>query len=1257
MIGRFTMVIFVLLAAGCPPGPTHHPRATGFNRWDAKARLDRTVARLKKAPPRQRAAAHRDLGWLLLMHFGDAKRAEAQWLVARREAGAAAAPWIHAGLALIADLRLDVEGAAEAWRRVLADVARLRHRRNGGRGRGQYSGPFLTAPTGLSVDSLATLATVRLIQQLPHLNRPPTDATLESLASGLPRAARVGLSLTLLGRARLRGDLKEVRRRLRQAGCPEQYTLSPRFGRYGRTDLSRPFAPDSTKQLRGRTVQSLECGLAVRSRDGSPGVRYVEVVVPATRQGPAVVQVVWPRPFVLRLEGQKIFGPEDRFRASPNLREIPVTLRRGANRLRLKLPVFGSPARLQLLVTPGRLKNPKASKSPSATGLYRPLADALHLSGALYRGLANDGREAAARLKKNTPKFTWAQLLSAQLERKDRFIGSRVGRSRAHVILSNTLKRAPWATRIRLLLASALRRRGKTKQALGLLLRPKTKAKTNPSASGQRLVSLARIRLYRTLGWRSLAFRQGQQLARANPRWLPAQKIYYLLALGELSAASTLEAARRIRRLDATSIAWAQTLARQGLHDDAVTETNRLLTLRQDGRILRLLADQLRLAGKPARGVWRTLTRRAPWDAESRLGLANLLTSTGQHQAAVRLLQQGARAHPENAELRRALRALGRPDLLARYRVDGRAAIATYIKAKWGRGKTPVYVLDRSVIRVFPSGGRLTLTHQIVHLRTREAIGRYAEVKLPRGVRVLTLRTLKKDGSIREPEDVGEKASVSLSDVDVGDFIEVEYISANRAQTFWRPGGFFGSSFSFRSMAAHFFHSELLVVAPLSLGLQSTSWGRLPKPNHQTRGSLRLTRWTARRVERVLPEPLIPHLAGILPTVLVGARVRWADYLRQRQEILYDDDVASYGIRRLSRTLCKDKPVALRARAVYAWVQKNIEESGNYLLSASHTLAARSGSRLSLLRTLLRQCRVGPMDTHLLRPRHRNLARGSIPPVRLHSQPALWLKLPKGAVYLLPQLQQAPFGYLPPLFRKASAVSVGHPEARATRTPDQPNADSRRTTLTVILEPDGSAVLLGHEKLSGLVALQFRAALRRVPAKQLRQYLERAFFGRFFLGAVITRLTFKHGKRTDRPLEMIYRLKVARMARPEKGSGGNERLVLRSGFFPNLVGRIYGRLAKRRLPMRLGPLGPVSLRLTLQLPAGFRPKELPRPLRLNTPFGRFSLQATARKGAVEIRRSLTLPFGIVSPKRYPAFTLFAAKVDRAERITVVLDKK
>ena len=75
-----------LVSTGCPPRrPVARPRPATFNRWDAKAQLEARIRAAAKAP-RRRAAARRDLGWLLLIHFGDAKRAEQQLRLALKDA-------------------------------------------------------------------------------------------------------------------------------------------------------------------------------------------------------------------------------------------------------------------------------------------------------------------------------------------------------------------------------------------------------------------------------------------------------------------------------------------------------------------------------------------------------------------------------------------------------------------------------------------------------------------------------------------------------------------------------------------------------------------------------------------------------------------------------------------------------------------------------------------------------------------------------------------------------------------------------------------------------------------------------------------------------------------------------------------------------------------------------------------------------------------------------------------------------------------
>jgi hypothetical protein len=1178
---------------------------------------------------------------------------------ARRAAGVRAAPWLTAGRAALADLSLDVAAAHRRWVRTLEQIAAVR----GGRRRA------LRPPARLSLARLAALAAERVQEHHAHRRAPASRSLrnrLARLASGpaatLPAAVRASLALQLARIHRRRGEAERAQAWERRAGCVATYRVSPRYGRWPRLGLTRAYPPERQQRqqrLRGKRRRALGCRLTLRSADGHAGVRYVEATVDRERAGTATLQLAWQGPLVVWVNGEAALDPQKERAPRPAVRTLRVSLRAGKNRLRLKLPVSASvsrlaarwlpasaaasaaPARRSAATQPKARPRPRGAAAVGSSRLYAPLRWLLQIQRSLQRGLPDAGRAAAEKLAEAAPRFSWGHLLIGRLEQRDPLSPRDLRRNRARAAYRRGLEHHATAMRLRLHLASLLREQSKPKKALQLLER-------GPAASdgARRLRRLARIRLYQDLRWTPLATRAAQELARAHPRWRSAWRLAHRLAKDDHGAVHRVRAARRLRELDATDLAWARVLARQGRTAKALAELERVARLTTARRVAALEARWLERAGRPAEAerLLRERLARARWDPERRLRLANLLVAQGRKDVARELLRQGARAHPEQAALGRARLALGAPAPLERFRADGDAAIARYRKAGWAPGKRPVYVLDRTVIRVLESGARRVLTHQIVHLRSRKAVSQHGEVHLPDGARVLSLRTRKPDGSTREPEDPHGRERVSLPDLDVGDLIEVEYVTARPRSAAWPRGGFYGSRFSFRSVAAHFFYSELVVVTPPDLPLRTSRWGAVPAPAVKRRDGLRVTRYTARRQARLEPEPLAANLTGALPVVRVGARVSWGDFLRQRQELLWGLDTASHAVRERARRLCQGRSPAARARAVYDWVQQNIEQRGGLYVSASHTLASRAGSRIQLLRALLARCRVGPVRLRFLWPRHQEFSRAALPAFTAYRQPVVHLRLDGRPVHLVPQLQQAPFGYLPPLLNGSWAVTLERPDTPPRRIPVRREDEARHTRLQVRLQADGSAVVTGRDRLRGLVALKLRAAIRRVPERKLRQYLERAFFGRFFAGATLRRLSFEHQADPDQPLVMRYRLTVPRLARPARGG-----LVLPAGFFPSRIGRHYASLSSRELPLRLGPVGPHRLVADITLPAGLRLVGPPPARTLESRWGTFRLQVSATEDGARLQRKLSVPYRVVPPKRYRDFATWATAVDAAER--------
>lgn len=94
----------------------------------------------------------------------------------------------------------------------------------------------------------------------------------------------------------------------------------------------------------------------------------------------------------------------------------------------------------------------------------------------------------------------------------------------------------------------------------------------------------------------------------------------------------------------------------------------------------------------------------------------------------------------------------------------------------------------------------------------------------------------------------------------------------------------------------------------------------------------------------------------------------------------------------------------------------------------------------------------------------------------------------------------------------------------------------------------------------------------------------------------------------------------------------------------------------RTQPLRLQPRE-VSDVVTLTLPEGFEVDEMPPPIDLRSNWGKFRSACTVKERTMEVRRSLQVAGGEISPDDYPAARDFFDKVGGSARLPVVLVKK
>ena len=138
---------------------------------------------------------------------------------------------------------------------------------------------------------------------------------------------------------------------------------------------------------------------------------------------------------------------------------------------------------------------------------------------------------------------------------------------------------------------------------------------------------------------------------------------------------------------------------------------------------------------------------------------------------------------------------------------------------------------------------------------------------------ILTLRTHKRDGSTREPEEINGKEAISAADVAIGDYIEWEYLEARPPAAAFAPG-FLIDRFFFQSFDAPMARSELVLVSPAGIELELDSRAGAPRP--QTRIAVdgtRVTTFLAVGVQQLFAERAAVPAIEYVPSVRASSGV------------------------------------------------------------------------------------------------------------------------------------------------------------------------------------------------------------------------------------------------------------------------------------------------------------------------------------------------------------------------------------------------
>ncbi len=517
----------------------------------------------------------------------------------------------------------------------------------------------------------------------------------------------------------------------------------------------------------------------------------------------------------------------------------------------------------------------------------------------------------------------------------------------------------------------------------------------------------------------------------------------------------------------------------------------------------------------------------------------------------------------------------------------------------------------------------------------KDGLEKWGEVQIPVGADVLLLRTIKADGTTREPEDIAGKATISAPDLEVGDFVEFEYVEPAAP-----PGafvdGFLTERFYFRSADAPLDRSEFLLVTPTAMKIQTDARGGAPTAVVVDRGDgTTLRTFATRLAPELFIEPSATPFQEDLPSVRVAAGVsmaRWRDYLRD-QSFGADRPNAELSAVATSETAHAHSD-GEKLAALDRWVRRNIRGSGRLDEAATVILARKEGNRERVLSALLHA--VGVDSTlAIARPVTAPRLGGALPDLESYDQGLLYVD----HRFIDSRYKHSPTGFLVPALRGGEALLLGGGPVQTVILPAT-NDDDRAVTLVGHLDGSGAAQLEVKETLRGWPALEWREALEKLSPDRLRPEFEQHTLGFYFPGSTLLDLSWSGADGDDGPFVVRYRFRA-----PQLGRVVGDALVLPAPF-PALLARRYVTVAARTSALHIDYAAPTSLTAQIALPDGLD-VVLPSPVRLDG-FGRFAQAVQQRGRTLYLDASFALPDQRVAPDRYGAFVDFAAAVDRAE---------
>ncbi|MBX3258968.1 MAG: tetratricopeptide repeat protein [Labilithrix sp.] len=750
-------------------------------------------------------------------------------------------------------------------------------------------------------------------------------------------------------------------------------------------------------------------------------------------------------------------------------------------------------------------------------------------------------------------------------------------------------------------------------------------------------------RVYGRLGWRAERMRAVKDLSERFPDDREALGLYLTALEDDGALAEADKVAARIRTLDPDAeIDLDRAIARRDWKE-AIAELRRLEKRRPDRKeIAGRIADVLMRSGDPsaAAAQLEKALAKNPADVQARFRLADHAYARGDTSALRRALADALQAGSKGVEIREAVEILEGASLLEPYRQDGRKVIREF--EAWEKsGKhmdgNAARVLDYAAVWVHSDGSSEMLEHEIVRVQSQEAVDKESEQKPPDGL-VLRLRVIKPDGSILEPEPVAGKPTLTMPHLEVGDYVEMEHITAMPSDGA-KGRRYRGPHWFFREADKGYWRSEFVVMAPKDRPVEIETVGQVPQPKTAERGPFLERRWRVDESPPAPEEPDAPNPREFLPSVRVGWGIDLEDTLLRYVDAASEETPIDPRLVKVAQAIVKDIPATKkddRARAVYTFVGETVQDAQEN--DGRRVITGRAGSRQSAFFYLMRLLGI-KAELALVKSRIAMPPAGKMSEVETYDNVVARVETGGDGRWLTVRDKFAPFGYVPAELRGQPAIRLVPGTPRAT-TPRLGAADGVLIEGRAFLKEDGSASVEISQSYVGRMGIGLRAVFDRVAEGKRSEFVETRLLGNNLPGARLKDLRMENKDDLAAPLVLKMKADVPQLAR--KAGGG--KLLLKQLFAVDIAQ--IASLPQRQTPLLLGSSSHVEVDFRIVTPTTMRlPASLPVG-ELRDGDRSVVVKDAVEGNALKLVRVVDIPAGRVQPGAdYARFVKFTQSAD------------